>query len=176
MIALHRVPVFGRHFERAEFKPRRDCASDQCPFAERFGALPNTGSHDGLGRFASEEIDAKAMNEEFFSCFDRKSEGCTAVPMPDLGCIDTMPMGRLALRQQIINGGRGGTPIDGLRITKGFAEIPTFGMRPQRQSFDNILGRSYAARAIHLELYARSPNGAAKRTRTSTGCPTSTSS
>ena len=70
---------------------------------------------------------------------DRECKRCSCVVVPDLGCVDPMPVRTLAARQQKVDRGRGSASACD-RVAEGFAEMPALGMRLEREPANYVRG------------------------------------
>ena len=91
--------LFGQ-FETVERKAGCHGAAGERPMTETFRCLPSAGWHHRLWDFACMDISAET-EDFFFRAIDQfKFERRARVIVPNLNCVDAMPMRTLATGQQ----------------------------------------------------------------------------
>jgi hypothetical protein len=103
-LASPRLPSLCRQLEAAPIEAGRNDAADQRPVAEAYGGLPGVGRHDPLRALPRSEIGAErhALDRAFVILRDLKHERRAGVVVPDLDCVDPVPVRAPAARQQEI--------------------------------------------------------------------------
>ena len=91
--------------------------------------------------FAGGEIGAERQRDALRPVRDLEPQRRAGVIVPDFDRIDAVPMRALAARQQEVDCRRRRAVIaDGVGIAKCLAEVPAFGMRPQVEKPDHVVG------------------------------------
>ena len=134
------IPALGRELEMLELKRRGHGAADQGPFAQRARRLPFVRRNDDLRALAGRQIRAEYTTTRVLS-FDagRKLERRARIEVPDLGCIDAVPVGALVGLEQIVD--RGASPARVAAVMPPcFGVVAAFGMRGEAEGGDDLGG------------------------------------
>jgi hypothetical protein len=140
---LIRRPILGSKLKAGELETRRDRAAAERPLAKACGGLPGAGANDRLRPFACREIrpERDALDWRPFLLGDLEQQRRARIVVPDLGCIDPMPVRALVARQQKIDRRRRRAAARyGAVVTKRFAKMPALRMRLECKQVDHVSG------------------------------------
>src|SRR5258708_19191008 len=153
-ISLLREPIRFGQFEFCKIESGRNGASDQRPVAAALGRLPRLSGHDRLRLFAGAEMGTEPDRTPAAVIGDVQGQRAAGVIMPNLDCIDAVPVRALAVRQQEIDRRRCGASAGAeAGVAKRLAIVAAFGMRSQFKPRDDV-GSGW--RRVHQDLFLRS--------------------
>ncbi len=107
--------------------------------------MPGGRRHDGLGPFAGGDVGTELDRvRRAILIGDLQIERAAGVIVPDLDGIDAMPVRAVAPRQQVVDRSRTRPSCGiGTGVAKRLAIIPAFGMRPQFEARNDIVGAGH---------------------------------
>ena len=98
------------------------------------------GWNGGLRALAVREVGSEADRLDWRALRrDAKFEWSARIKMPDLHCVDAVPVRSFARLQQKVDGGRAGTAVGAGLIAKRFAKVSALRMRREPEQVDDVL-------------------------------------
>ena len=139
---LNRLPIRGSQLKPFELKTRCHRASDKRPGSERFGCLPRACRYGRLWALTVREVDPEPDGQHRLAVHcDAKIERRAGMKMPDLHCVETMPVRALPGLQQEIDCGRARTPVWSGRVAERFAKMSAFQMWLKSEPANDLIRR-----------------------------------